>query len=235
MNIIVTGSSRGIGYELVKHLSISGIHNILAISRNLQKLEKLKCEVKSMNTASNIHILPLDISSDDAIITINKYVIRNFSSVDLLVNNAGLLINKAFPEISKKDILETFQTNYFSIIYLIQALLPQMGKPHTHIVNIGSMGAFQGSRKFPGLLAYSSSKAALANLTECLAEELISRNISINYLALGAVETEMLKQAFPEYKAPVSASDMASFITNFSLNGHKFLNGKIIPISLSTP
>jgi NAD(P)-dependent dehydrogenase (short-subunit alcohol dehydrogenase family) len=111
-----------------------------------------------------------------------------------------------------------------------------MGKKNkAHIVNISSMGGFQGTSKFPGLSAYSSSKAALSGLTECLAEELKDKNIAVNCLAIGAVQTEMLAKAFPGYKAPLSAKQMAEFICNFSLTGHLYFNGKIIPVSSTTP
>lgn len=235
MNIIVTGGSNGIGYELVKQLALSGMHTILVIARNEQKLEQLKNEIKTLNTASSIHLLPFDLSKESAAAHISKSVVNYFSSIDILVNNAGFLVNKPFVELTREDIRQTFEVNLFSIISLTQALLPLMGKPHTHIVNVGSMGGFQGSSKFPGLSVYSASKAALANLTECLAEEFKSKNISVNCLALGAVQTEMLQNAFPGYKAPVTPSEIAPFISNFSLNGNKYLNGKIIPVSLSIP
>ena len=235
MNIIVTGASQGIGYEVVKQLSLNGKHNILAIARNKQKLEKLKSEIGALNTKSNIHILVLDISKEESIQSIYKYTQQQFSTIDVLINNAGYLINKPFAAVSKKDVQQIFDVNLFSVINLIQELLPIMGKPQTHIVNIGSIGGLQGSPKFSGLSIYSASKAALANLTECLAEEFKSQYIYFNCLALGAVQTEMLNNAFPEYKAPLSATEIAIFITDFSLNGNKFFNGKIIPVSLSTP
>jgi NAD(P)-dependent dehydrogenase (short-subunit alcohol dehydrogenase family) len=97
------------------------------------------------------------------------------------------------------------------------------------------MGGFQGSAKFKGLSAYSSSKSALAGLTECLAEELKEKNIAVNCLAIGAVQTEMLNKAFPGYQAPLKANEMAAFISEFAVNGHKYFNGKIIPVSSSTP
>jgi NAD(P)-dependent dehydrogenase (short-subunit alcohol dehydrogenase family) len=75
----------------------------------------------------------------------------------------------------------------------------------------------------------------LACLTECLAEEFKEKNIAFNCLALGAVQTEMLVEAFPGYKAPLTAEEMAEFIMSFSLDGQKYLNGKIIPVSMSTP
>jgi NAD(P)-dependent dehydrogenase (short-subunit alcohol dehydrogenase family) len=97
------------------------------------------------------------------------------------------------------------------------------------------MGGVQGSAKFAGLSAYSSSKAALCTLTECLAEELKLENISVNCLALGAVQTEMLSKAFPGYRAPLSASEMAEFIVQFARSGHYYFNGKILPVSSTTP
>jgi NAD(P)-dependent dehydrogenase (short-subunit alcohol dehydrogenase family) len=105
----------------------------------------------------------------------------------------------------------------------------------SHIVNISSMGGFQGSAKYKGLSYYSASKAALACLTECLATEFTEFGISVNCLALGAVQTEMLDEAFPGYKAPVDAKQMAEFISGFALTGHKFFNGKILPVALGNP
>ena len=86
-----------------------------------------------------------------------------------------------------------------------------------------------------GLSIYCSSKAALATLTECLAEEYNDQKMAFNYLALGAVQTEMLEEAFPEYRAPLSANEISEFIVHFSLHGHNYFNGKILPVSMSTP
>ena len=97
------------------------------------------------------------------------------------------------------------------------------------------MGGVQGSMKFPGLAAYSSSKAAVITLTELLAEEYKESGVSFNVLALGAVQTEMLEEAFPGYKAPTSALEMAEYIHDFSLNGNKFYNGKLLQVSNTTP
>jgi NAD(P)-dependent dehydrogenase (short-subunit alcohol dehydrogenase family) len=97
------------------------------------------------------------------------------------------------------------------------------------------MGGFQGSVKFKGLSYYSASKAAISCLTECLANEFSESRISVNCLALGAVQTEMLNEAFPGYKAPVEAHEMAEFISEFALSGHKFFNGKILPVAVGTP
>jgi 3-oxoacyl-[acyl-carrier protein] reductase len=236
MNIVITGASRGIGYELVKVLSRDSHHIVFSLSRNVKLLEQLRSSCLALNPQSRVIPVPCDLSDEQslrsAIVTISNHV----STIDLLVNNAGALVNKPFSSIQKSDLEYVYRVNVFSPIRLIQELLPFMtGKQRAHIVNISSIGGVQGSVKFAGLSAYSTSKAALVCLTECLAEELKEKNISINCLALGAVQTEMLEEAFPGYRAPVTASEMAAFIADFCLNAYKFMNGKIIPISLSTP
>ncbi len=97
------------------------------------------------------------------------------------------------------------------------------------------MGGIQGSLKFAGLSAYSSSKGAVITLMELLAEEYKERGVQFNALALGAVQTEMLKEAFPDYEAPTSAKDMAKYIADFALNGNSIFNGKVLQVSNSTP
>jgi short-subunit dehydrogenase len=231
MNIVVTGASRGIGYELVKKMSANAGNTVLAIARDKGRLEALKKEC-----GDNVIICPCDLTSESSFRTIAARVQERGLKIHYLVNNAGALVNKPFMEISKTDLNHVFDVNVFAVVQLIQTLIPLMDKrEHCHVVNISSMGGFQGSIKFPGLSAYSSAKAALACLTECLAEELKGRDISFNCLALGAVQTEMLENAFPGYKAPVKPEEMASYIADFVINAHKMMNGKVLPVSLSTP
>ena len=151
-----------------------------------------------------------------------------------MINNAGSLINKPFLEISSTEFEEVYRVNVFAIATLTRLILPIINAKG-HVVNITSMGGIQGSSKFPGLSAYSSSKGALVILTELLAEEFKESGPSFNALALGAVQTEMLEEAFPDYQAPLSAAQMAKYIVDFALTGHQFYNGKVLPISSSTP
>ena len=156
------------------------------------------------------------------------------NQVDILINNAGVLINKPFTELLETDFVEMLQSNFIGHVRIIQSLLPLM-PAGSHIVNIGSMGGFQGSAKFPGLSAYSASKAALHTLTECLAHELTEQQIKVNCLALGSAQTEMLEKAFPGYESPVMAFEMGKYIADFALTGHRFFNGKVLPVALTTP
>jgi len=236
MNIIVTGASRGIGYELVKILSADAKNTVIAVARHLSKLEHLKSECLAVNPSSKVIVIACDISNEKEIEKLFSEIKKNVSTINVLINNAGAIVNKHFAEITKADIEYVYKVNVFSVVRLIQGVLPMMDvKTKSHIVNIGSVGGFQGSMKFAGLSAYSSSKAALASLTECLAEEFKDSAIAFNCLALGATQTEMLNEAFPGYKAPLSANEMAQFIANFSLTAQQYMNGKIIPVSLSNP
>lgn len=236
MNIIVTGASRGIGYELVKLLSNDSNHTVVALSRNVQKLKQLKEDCLIQNATSNVIPVVCDLSDVNAIGGLIAELSATIKTVHILINNAGTLVNKPFLSISAVEMEYVYNVNVFSVVRLIQGVFPLLDpNQKSHIVNISSIGGFQGSTKFAGLSAYSSSKAALACITECLAEEFKEKNIAVNCLALGAVQTEMLNEAFPGYKAPLTADKMAAFIADFSLNAHQYMNGKIIPVSLSTP
>ncbi|MCX6296863.1 MAG: SDR family oxidoreductase [Bacteroidetes bacterium] len=232
MKIIVTGASRGIGYELVKQLSADEKNTVFAISRNFEKLEQLKKECKNEN------VIPIacDLSQKNSVDSLIAEIKKHTTEINAVVNNAGVLVNKPFSEISSDDLENIYNVNVFAVVRLIQGVLPLLDeKVKSHIVNISSMGGFQGSAKFSGLSAYSSSKASLVCLTECLAEEFKEKNIAFNCLALGAVQTEMLNEAFPGYIAPLSSQEMAFFIADFVINAHKVMNGRIIPVTLSTP
>ena len=220
---LVTGASRGVGFEICKQAAANG-HTVIALSRNISPLKGIP----------NIHPFSVDLSNELEVVDFVKEISSSFKSIDVLINNAGSLINKPFLEISSSDFEAVFKVNVFAVASLTRLMLPMMNAKG-HVLNITSMGGVQGSAKFPGLSAYSSSKGALVILTELLAEEFKDSGPSFNALALGAVQTEMLEEAFPGYKAPVSAVQMAEYIIDFALKGHQFYNGKVLPISSSTP
>ncbi len=224
MNVVITGAGKGIGLELVKKFLKKG-DKIVAISRNISKLENLKAE--------NLFLASFDLKEKD-FSGLVKFISEQLGTVDILINNAGLLVNKPFLKLTDSDFDDIFNVNVKAVFKLSKGLVPKMNK-NSHIVNISSMGGVQGSVKFPGLSLYSAAKGALAVLSESMALELSERKISVNALALGAVQTEMLSQAFPDYKAPLKPEEMASFIYDFAVNGNKYFNGKILPVSLSTP
>lgn len=231
MFIVVTGASKGIGLEIVKQFLVDDDNTVLAVSRSSKELTALH-----KNHSGNLITVFGDLNKTPTQNRILKIIKDKKVPLDILINNAGTIVNKPFEKITAKELSYIYSVNVFAPFLLIQNLLPVMGKrSKAHIVNISSMGGVQGSSKFPGLSAYSSSKGALAGLTECLAEEFKEKNISLNCLALGAVQTEMLGKAFPGYKAPIQPKQMANFIIDFALTGHQYFNGKILPVSSTTP
>ena len=234
MNIVITGASSGIGYELAKKLGANKDNVLFLLSRNIDKLNKLSIEIKEICNETKVHVIAYDLESPDYGKV--EFMLKDCEHVDLLINNAGLMVMKGFLLLDSEDWLRIFNVNLFGQVELIRFLFPFLSKAaKPHILNISSMGGFQSSVKFEGLTAYSASKAALANLTEVLALEFSPKNIAVNCLAIGAVETPMLRQTFPDYEPPLNAEEMADFIAYFAVNGHRFFNGKILPVALSTP
>lgn len=223
--IIITGTSRGIGLELVKILAASG-HQVLALSRNDEPVKKLKLE--------GVHPVSFDITLEEDLKKTAGFVEENWGEVDIVIHNAGAILNKAFDEISSQEFEQVYRVNVLGVAALTKAILPFLGAKG-HVVFISSMGGVQGSVKFPGLSAYSSSKAAVIGLCEILAEEYKEAGPSFNVLALGAVQTEMLAEAFPGYEAPLQPAEIAQYIADFALTGNKFYNGKCLQVSSSTP
>tara|TARA_B110000908_G_scaffold171403_1_gene234026 strand:+ start:3262 stop:3945 length:684 start_codon:yes stop_codon:yes gene_type:complete len=224
-NIVITGTSRGIGFELAKQFAKNG-HQVLALSRNSAPLSAINHK--------NITVLSVDISSAEDLHKVSNFIKNTWKKVDVLINNAGKLINKPFTELSSEDFLEVYKVNVFAVAEITKLMIPFLQKG-SHVVTVSSMGGIQGSLKFPGLAAYSSAKGAVITLSELLAEEYKEQQIAFNVLALGAVQTEMLEEAFPGYEAPLSAVEMADYIYDFSLTGNKFYNGKVLQVSSSNP
>lgn len=229
MNIIVNGGTKGIGKEVVLYLSENRENKIIVTGRSSSSLYEVS------ESRNNVYGMQIDLSDfDNHAQEYFSFVSSKFSSVDILINTAGLLLSRRFADFSNDDARKLMETNFFGPASAIRILMPLM-KAGAHIVNISSMGGYQGSSKYTGLSYYSSSKAAIACLTECLAEEFKGIGISVNCLALGSVQTEMLNEAFPGYKAPVSAAEMGKFIAEFAMTGNKVFNGKILPVAVTNP
>jgi short-subunit dehydrogenase len=231
MNIIINGGSKGIGREVVLHLAKVKDNQILVTGRNEAMLKELQMECLN----ENVSYLKMDISElSKGIEAVKDQIYNRFSGVDILINVAGSLIVGEFMKLTDTDSRKMMETNFFGPAAFIRLLVPLM-PAGSHIVNISSMGGFQGSSKYRGLSVYSASKAALSCLSECMAGELSDSGISVNCLALGSVQTAMFENAFPGFKAPLDSKEMAEFISYFAVNGHKYFNGKVLPVAVNNP
>lgn len=233
MKIIITGASSGVGFEAVLELILNSEHEIVALARSEENLSRLYQLAQSLNPDCKLYPAKFDIVHDDYA-SLVAFVKDRIGTVDVLINNAGQLVNKPFEETTPIDFADMLQNNLLGHVKMIHHMLPLFNESG-HVVNIGSMGGYQGSVKFAGLAAYSASKAALHTLTECLAAEYVDRKIHFNCLALGSAQTEMLEKAFPDYQSPVMAFEMGKYIADFALTGHRFFNGKVLPVAVTTP
>ena len=218
----ITGASRGIGFATTEKFLSNG-WQVVVLTRAIDKLEPLIKEYPGQ-----LHICKLDLMQ------LNEVQLPNLP-VDILINNAGALINKPLSQVSITDLHKSYGVNVFGPYLLIQKLLTQFTEK-AHIVNISSVGGIQGSVKFAGLSAYSYAKGAMNVLTECLHAEFEQETQwSFNALALGAVQTEMLKEAFPGLQAPLQPEQLSPFIYMFATTAHLVMRGKVLPVSMSTP
>lgn len=223
-NIIITGTSRGIGYELALQFANAG-HQVLAISRKTPQ---------RLLEHQNITCLSVDLADESQLDVVSDFLSSTWKKVDAVVHNAGALLLKPFSETTQADFESIYKVNVFAVANLTRICLPYLQKG-SHVITVSSIGGVRGSLKFAGLAAYSSSKGAVITLTELLAEEYKEKGISFNVLALGSVQTEMLNEAFPGYQAPISAEGMATYIYDFTLNGNKYFNGKVLEVSSTNP
>ncbi len=225
--IVIVGASRGIGFELVRLLAQDATNQVVALARNVDAFDSFK-------SLAHVDAFAFDLNGED-VRSRASAIFEKIGSIDVLINNAGILVNKPFLELTHADLQESYQVNVVGVMETVQAAVPFMLEKGGHVVNISSMGGFQGTVKFAGLSAYSTSKAAVVSFTELFAEEYKDTKIKTNCLCLGSVQTEMLEAAFPGFKAPVSAAEMARFIADFALNAHAWMHGRVIPVSLTTP
>ncbi len=230
MNVVITGASRGIGFDVAMCFLSKPDFRVLALADDREGLNRLALSAPG----GNCRTLAIDFSH------FNQHELldasNDFDEIDILINNAGMVINKPFLSTTHEDWQRMFEVNLFGAVKIIKTLFPKLQRAKSsHIINIGSMGGFQGSVKFPGLSAYSASKSAISNITETLAVEFQEYGVRVNCLCPGAVNTEMFQEAFSGFTAPLESHEMAQYIFDFARYGHRYFNGKILPVSLSTP
>ena len=220
--IVVTGTSSGIGHQICIQAAKMNFH-VISVSRNIEPLKDI----------SGIESFAIDITNKDSVDEFIANLKSKKIKIDILINNAGYLVSELFGDTTYDSFKKTFDVNVFGLAEITRSLIPIINSDG-HVINISSIGGVNGSKKFPGLSAYSSSKAAVIALTEVLAEE-YQNGPSFNVLALGAVQTKMLKEAFPDYNADTKPEEMAKYILDFAINGNKLFNGKLISVSNSNP
>ncbi len=195
---LVTGSSSGIGYETALALARDG-YQTFASMRNTSKAKELETIAENENLP--ISVIELDVDKEDSIIAAIKKVMSDGNRIDILVNNAGYGQFGCTEDVSIDDFRKQFETNFFSIVRIIQEVTPIMRRQASGIiVNISSVAGRMG---LPGSPAYISSKFALEGLGECLRYELGMFGIKTTLIEPGVIKTNF----FDSMKIPDSKKD----------------------------
>src|SRR5579875_2670346 len=184
---IVTGSSSGFGLLFAIELALTGF-TVLATMRDVKKATALLNCANEKNLAQFIHVLSLDVTSPESVDNL-KNLLSNYSSIDVLVNNAGFALGGFSEELTIEDYRKQFETNFFGVIAVTNAVLPIMrANKHGRIINISSISGRIG---FPGLSAYSASKHALEGYSESLRLELKPFGIDVSLIEPGSYQTNI--------------------------------------------
>jgi NAD(P)-dependent dehydrogenase (short-subunit alcohol dehydrogenase family) len=195
---LVTGSSSGIGLETALALARDGFRTFASM-RDTKKSGEIEYAAKKENLA--IDIIELDVNSEDAIVSAIKKIASDKGRIDVLVNNAGYGQFGCTEDVSVNDFRKQFETNFFSIVKVIQEVAPIMRKQNSGIiVNISSVVGRMG---LPGSSAYISTKFALEGLSECLRYELGQFGIKITLIEPGVIKTNF----FNSMRVPESKID----------------------------
>ncbi|MFO7863972.1 MAG: SDR family oxidoreductase [Salinivirgaceae bacterium] len=228
IDIVVTGVGGGMGNALLEALTQMPNVHVPAFTR---KIDHLADSIK--------HLENVTIKQFDFLLFNHKQLeqaLSHLSKIDVLINNAGFLVNKPIGQMNPMDIHQIIQVNLTGTILFTQACIPNLKlASKAHVVNISSMAGVQGSTKFAGLAVYSAAKSAICTFTESMAQEFAGSDIHFNCIALGAVHTKMFTEAFPGQQAPQNPADIVPFIVDFALNNQSLFNGKIIPLAATTP
>ncbi len=202
---LVTGGSRGIGEAIVRRLVADGATVFFTYNSGADKAQALVQEL-SANSASSSTVVALqaNVADADSVAALFKAVTAQSARIDILVNNAGITKDGLILRMSETDWDSVMDTNLKGVFFCCKAVAKiMMGQRYGRIINIGSVVGVIGN---PGQVNYVSSKAGLMGLTKSLAKELSSRNILVNCVAPGYINTEMTEKLTDEQKKKIQES-----------------------------
>jgi len=233
---VVTGGSRGIGESIVRTLAAQGATVYSTYNANADRATEITNEI--VRDGGSVHYMSVDVSKEEAVKGFIDHVVQEAGRIDGLVNNAGITRDGLIMRMSSKDWEDVLQTNLTGVFYTCRAVArPMMSQRTGRIVNIGSIVGLGGNA---GQVNYSAAKAGLVGLTRSLARELASRNILVNCIAPGYVETDMTdkltddqKKAFSDsipLKRSAKAVEIANVVSFFLAEQSSYITGQVINV-----
>jgi 3-oxoacyl-[acyl-carrier protein] reductase len=232
----ITGASRGIGKACAETLSAAGYRVALA-ARSADKLQEVASEISSRG--GEAVVVELDLANREMIVEALAKVAKEFGRIDILVNNAGVTKDGLAVRMKAADWSTVLETNLSAAFYVIQQVLPGMMRERWgRIVNISSVVGEMGN---PGQANYVASKAGLIGLTKSITQELGTRNITVNAVAPGFIETDMTHGLTPELKQKMidntplrrmgTASDVAAAVKFLVSDEAAFITGHVLDVN----
>ena len=235
----VTGASQGIGRACAMALAEAGAKVAIA-SRSMDQLQALADEIGRLRGEPEC-VMPLrmDVSQEEEITAAFEKAQAHFGKVDILVNNAGVTRDGLALRMKRKDWDEVLNTNLTAYFLCIQQVLPGMVRRRGgRIINISSVVASTGN---PGQVNYVASKAGILGLTRALAQEVASRNITVNAVAPGFIETAMTEKMTPEAREKLSGriplarlgqpADVANAVKFLASDEASYITGQVIHVN----
>jgi short-subunit dehydrogenase len=215
-NVLITGIHSKLGSALAEQFFLNG-YNVFGITKTYASNNNYTYIYVDNYTVDQIEMLTLQFQ------------------IDILINNAALLIQETINNLKYESTKEMFESNFYFPLFLIKKILDENKlNPYAQIINISSQGAIPNVFTNSNIISYIASKAALNKIAETLAEELAINNFTINTFALGSFDSPMLKKAHTKVKSQNSAETYASHIFNFlnsNIQHNSFITGKTIHLS----
>ncbi len=234
--IAVTGGSRGIGEAVVRRLCSEGAHVFATFNSQPERAERISQEITE--TGGTITFHQVNVSDEESVKRFVEAIVVQAGRIDGLVNNAGMTKDGLIMRMSAKDWQDVIDTNLTGVFYACKAVArPMMSQRSGRIVNIGSIVGLGGNA---GQVNYSSSKAGIVGLTRSLARELASRNVFVNCVAPGFVETDMTDKLTDQQKAsffgniPMKRAarpdEIASVVSFFISQESSYITGQVLNV-----
>jgi 3-oxoacyl-[acyl-carrier protein] reductase len=227
-NIIITGASGGLGKELTRIAAGIVGYRVIAVARNLKSIDSIKAV-----EGSEIVCIPVDLSVEENVDGLVQHIFRFGWSLDGLILSAAAFEKTDISNFRWANLENLFRINCFAPFSLCTKLSTLIA-PGGHIVLVSSMGGYQGSAKYSGNSGYCMSKGAMNIMGECLSSEFSKNGILVNVVCPGAIKTDMLRKAFPDYDGGVAPDLMANWLWNFFESGRFLFNGAVLPVTKSS-
>lgn len=236
--VLVTGASRGMGAQILRQFvdaGALGLLNYLPTEENLADARTLIREFDSKG--GKCELAGFDVSDESQVREYFSMIGQKHGKLDVLVNNAGVLRDKTMRKMTSDDWYAVMRTNLDGLFFCCKygaPVIPDFGR----IINIASISGIVG---FPGQANYSSAKAGVIALSKVLSKELASRNITVNSIAPGMIETSMIKgvreEVLEEYKKQIplgrfgKPEEVANAILFVASEEASYITGQVIPIT----